>query len=85
MIDQDGDAAYANLLDEIEELLLEEFRKMLVGEETDKAGLERAAEILRLSRELSKRTAQGELPNLPFDPTSGLPRPPGSVGGRGST
>ena len=85
-IDQHGDAAYYGLLDELEERLLEEFRKMLAGEETDKAGLERAAEILKLSTELSGATRESVLPpNVMFDPTSNLLRPPGSVGGRGST
>ncbi len=85
-IDQHGDAAYYGLLDELEQRLLEEFRKMLAGEETDKAGLERAAEILKLSTEISGAARESGLPpNITFDPTSSLLRPPGSVGGRGST
>lgn len=73
-IDEHGDVAYYYLLDELEQRLLEECRKMLAGEETDKTGLERAAEIVKLSTQLSESSREGALPpNTAFQgaPASG--------------
>ena len=51
-MDKYGDASFHYLLEELEESLLAAMRKMLAGEESDRASVERAAEILRLSSEL---------------------------------
>ena len=51
-IDKFGDSLYHHLLDELERRLLDEMRKMLTGDETDKASVGKAAEILRLSGDL---------------------------------
>jgi hypothetical protein len=53
-IEKYGDAAYYFLLDELENRILEEFRRMLAGEEADKASIEKAAEILKLSTQVSE-------------------------------
>ena len=57
-IDKYGDTGYHYLLDELEGSLLTAARKMLAGEETDRANVERAAEILRLSSELTANQSQ---------------------------
>jgi hypothetical protein len=49
-----GAAAYHCLLDELEERILEEFRKMLAGREADKESVEKAAEILKLSNRVGE-------------------------------
>lgn len=75
-IDQIGDAAYHYLLDELEARLLDELQKMLAGVEADKASVERAAEILVLSKELSDSTKQSGMPAnnlLHGTPVSGVP------------
>ena len=59
-IDKHGDAGYHYLLEELERALLAALRKMLVGEETDQANLDRANNILRLSRELT--ASQSKVP-----------------------
>ncbi len=51
-IDKVGDAGYHYLLEEVEEALLVALREMLAGEETDRASVERAGEILRLASQL---------------------------------
>lgn len=73
-IDKYGDAGYHYLLEELEEALLTALRKMLAGEETDRASVERAGEILKLSNEL--KANQSTVP-----PNTGLQGTPGS--GRG--
>ena len=52
-IDKYGDAEYHYLLEQLEDALLASLREMLAGEETDKATVEQAADIVRLSNELS--------------------------------
>ncbi|MCL4315579.1 MAG: hypothetical protein M1527_01705 [Gammaproteobacteria bacterium] len=54
-IDKYGDAGYHYLLEELEESLLAALRTMLAGEEADRASVERAAEIVRLSEELKAK------------------------------
>ena len=61
-IDKYGDARYHYLLEELEEALLAALRKMLAGEETDRANLDRANNILRLSKELTANQSK-VLPN----------------------
>jgi hypothetical protein len=51
-VDKYGDAGYHYLLEELEVSLLGAMRKMLAGEETDRASVERAGEILKLSNQL---------------------------------
>ncbi len=70
-IDKYGDAGYHYLLEELEGSLLAALRKMLAGEETDRASVERAGEILKLSNELMAN--QSKVP-----PNSGLQGTPGS-------
>lgn len=74
-IDKHGDSAYYYLLDELEGQILDEFRKMLTGEEADKASLEKAAEIVKLSNQLSESDRQSTMP-----PNSALQGTP--AGGR---
>jgi len=52
-IDKYGDAGYHSLLEDLEQELLEALRKMLAGEESDRASVERAGEILKLANELN--------------------------------
>ena len=52
-IDKSGDAGYHYLLEELEEKLLGEMQKMLLGVQADRTSLEQAAEILRLSNEIA--------------------------------
>ncbi len=54
-IDKWGDAGYHYLLDVLEIRLLDEMRNMLAGVEADKASVEHAAKILKLSNELSAK------------------------------
>ena len=70
-IDKYGDAGYHYLLEEIEGALLTALRKILAGEEIDKASVEHANEILRLSNEL--KANQSKVP-----PNIGLQGTPGS-------
>lgn len=49
-----GTDAFYFLLDELEEKILNELKKLLHGEETDKASIERAANILREVESVSK-------------------------------
>ena len=75
-IDKFGDAAYHYFLDELETRLLDELQKMLAGVEADKASVERAAEILKLSKELSDSAKQSGMPpnnSLQGTPASGAP------------
>jgi hypothetical protein len=58
-VDEFGDAGYHYLLEELEERLLEEIRRMLAGVEVDKASVEQAAEILRLSNNIIDSAKQG--------------------------
>lgn len=51
-IEKHGESGYHHLLDALENKLLDELRKMMAGVDADKASVERAAEILRLSNEL---------------------------------
>lgn len=51
-VDEHGDAGYHYLLDELEQRLLEELQRMVAGVDSDKANVERAAEIVKLSGEL---------------------------------
>ena len=53
-IDRFGPSGYNLLLAELDSKLLQEFNAMLSGASADKASLEQAAEILRLSNEVSK-------------------------------
>lgn len=73
-IDKYGDAGYHYLLEELEESLLAAVRQMLAGEETDRATVVRAAEIVRLSEELRAKQSAVQ-PNNPLQgtPASGLP------------
>ena len=57
-IDKYGDAGYHYLLEELEEALLAALRKMVAGEETDRASVERAREIVRLSNEVTESQSQ---------------------------
>ena len=61
-IDKYGDAGYHSLLEELEEALLAALRKMLAGEETDRANLDQANNIRRLSNELTASQSK-VLPN----------------------
>lgn len=73
-IDKYGDAGYHYLLEELEESLLAAMRNMLAGEETDRASVEQAAEILRLSNELKAKQSTVQ-PNSPLQGTPGSGRP----------
>jgi hypothetical protein len=66
-IDKFGDAGYHYLLEELEGRLLDEMQKMLAGVETDKASIEQAGEILRLSNNLIDSAKQSSMPpnNVP--------------------
>ena len=57
-INKYGDAGYHCLLEELEEALLAALRKMLAGEETDQASLERANDILMRSNELMAKQSK---------------------------
>lgn len=61
-IEKYGDTGYAYLLQELENRLLEELRKMLEGAETDRASVERAAEILRLSNDVQQEARRSGMP-----------------------
>ncbi len=56
-IDEYGPAGYHYLLETLETKLLEELQAMLAGVEADKAGIGRAAEILKHSDEVMKQIA----------------------------
>lgn len=58
-VDRYGDAAYHSLLDELEQRLLDEFQNMLAGREADKASVEKAAEILKVSKDVMDSTKEG--------------------------
>lgn len=73
-IDKYGDAGYHYLLEELEESLLAALLKMLAGEETDRASVERAAEIVRLSSELTAKQSTVQ-PSSPLQVTPGSGRP----------
>lgn len=62
-VDQHGDAGYHYLLDELEGAMLAEFKKMLAGEDSDKASVDQARKILALSSELiaSQSNAEKEI------------------------
>ncbi len=60
-IDKLGEIAYYHLLEELDERLLGEFRKMLAGVEADKASIDQAAEILRASKEVREAGDQSAL------------------------
>ena len=60
-IDKYGDDGYHYLLEELERALLAALSKMLAGEETDQASLERANDILRHSSELM--ASQSKVPS----------------------
>lgn len=57
-IDKYGDSGYHLLLDELEVKLLNEIQKMQAGVESDKASIEQAAEILKLSNEVLNSSKQ---------------------------
>lgn len=59
-VDEHGDAGYHYLLDELEQRLLQELQRMVSGAESDKASVERAAEIVKLSGELLDSAMQEE-------------------------
>jgi hypothetical protein len=61
-IDKYGDAGYHYLLGDLEEALLGALRKMLAGEESDRASVERAGEILKLANELTAN--QSNVPHV---------------------
>lgn len=73
-IDKYGDAGYHYLLEELEQSLLLALRQMLAGEETDRASVERAAEIVRLSDELKAKQSAAQ-PNGPLQGTPASGRP----------
>lgn len=58
LIDTAGSAGYYLILEELEKKLVDDIQGMLAGVEVDKAALERAADIVKLSSELTKRDAQ---------------------------
>lgn len=60
-IDKFGDVGYHYLLEKIEEQLLDELQKMLAGVESDKASIERAAMILKLSNDIVESGEKGKL------------------------
>lgn len=62
-INKHSDADYHYLLDELEGRLLAELQKMLEGVEADKASVEQAAEILRLSSEIIDSTKKSSMPS----------------------
>ena len=61
-IDKFGDTGYHYLLEELEEGLLNELRGMLDGVDADKASVEQAAAILKLSNDLLDSTRQRGMP-----------------------
>lgn len=62
-IEKYGDGVYGYLLEDLENRLLEELRKMLTGVETDRASVERAAEIVRLSNDVQQEARQSGMPS----------------------
>lgn len=59
-IDIHGAAGYPHLLQALDEKLIDEINKMLNGTESDKASIEQAATIVRISAEIVKGIPQGE-------------------------
>jgi hypothetical protein len=72
-VDKFGDTGYHYLLEELEERLLDEMRKMLAGIEADKASIVQAAEILRLSNNVMDSVKQSDVP--PNIRSQGTPPP----------
>lgn len=61
-INKCGDSGYHFLLEELEATLLVEIQRMLAGESSDKASIEQAALILKLSNEVLDSTKQDSNP-----------------------
>ena len=61
-IEEHGDSAYHLLLDTLETNLLDEFRKMMAGEEDDKDAVERAAKIVEAANSVIGPTRQSGMP-----------------------
>ncbi|MBI3902635.1 MAG: hypothetical protein HY306_06790 [Nitrosomonadales bacterium] len=65
-IEEHGDSAYHLLLDTLETNLLDEFRKMMAGEEDDKDAVERAAKIVEAANSVIGSTKPGGMtPDTP--------------------
>jgi hypothetical protein len=62
-IDKFGDTGYHFLFEELEKRLLDEMQKMLAGVESDKASVEQAAEIVRLSYDLMDSAQKSSMPH----------------------
>ena len=60
-IDKFGDDDYPKLLGDLEEQLLDKIRKMFAGAEGDKANVARAAEIVKLAKDVLDSAKQKEL------------------------
>jgi len=60
-IEEHGDKVFHLLLNILEENLLDEFRKMMAGEEDDKEAVERAAKIVEAANLVTNSTKQGGL------------------------
>lgn len=61
-IEEHGNKCFHLLLDILESNLLDEFRKMMAGEEDDKEAVERAAKIVEVASSVTNSTRQGSLP-----------------------
>lgn len=55
-VDKHGPDGYQYLIEELELRILSELQSMIAGADIDKASVERAAEIIRLSNEVNKKT-----------------------------
>lgn len=60
-IEEHGDKVFHLLLDILEASLLDEFRKMMAGEEDDKEAVERAAKIVEAANSVTNSTRHGSL------------------------
>lgn len=70
-IDKFSDSGFHYLMEEIEEKLLDELRKMLAGVESDKESIEQAANILKISDEVMGKGTS----SAPSEKGPDVPRP----------
>ncbi len=61
-IDKVGEVGYHSFLEELENRLLDEIRRMLASSESDQESVAQAAEILRLADDLSSSKRRSDLP-----------------------
>lgn len=64
-IEEHGNKCFHLLIDILESNLLDEFRKMMAGEEDNKEAVERAAKIVEVANSVTNSTRQGSFPTDP--------------------